>query len=73
MDIVDEINSEFEGPVAEFLNTEDDNSPVKEYDIGVFPTNIFFDENGAEYHRQIKAMSKEDVLFWLGKGSTDEN
>ncbi len=72
MEVVDEINSESENTIAEFISVDDDNSPISKYDIGTLPTSIFFDSNGKEYHRQIKAMTKENVLFWLESGDSNE-
>jgi len=72
MELVDGINSESENTIAKFISVDDDNSPISKYDIGTLPTSIFFDSNGKEYHRQIKAMTKEDVLFWLNKENLNE-
>lgn len=72
MELVDGINSESENAIAKFISVDDDNSPISKYDIDTLPTSIFFDSNGKEYHRQIKAMTKEDILFWLESGDSNE-
>jgi thioredoxin 1 len=61
--ILEELDQEYQGIFdVQFINTRDDESATRYYEVRMIPTQIFYDAEGNELFRHEGFFSKEDIL-----------
>lgn len=61
--VLDELRNEHKGRLkVEFIDVSKDRDAAKRYRIKTIPTQVFFDQNGKEFHRHEGFMSKDDII-----------
>lgn len=66
--IIEELQKEYAGRVdIIFIDVWKDPAQAKKYGIRAIPTQVFFDKNGNEVHRNIGFMDKKRIVEILSK------
>ena len=61
--ILEELKERYAGRFqVDVIDILEDNEAIQKYDVGIIPTQIFYDASGKELFRHEGFMSKEDIL-----------